>query len=70
MKKSCMENDPAKENLEKELSACDLHQAAGALQSSCTDINHGSTAIKILSITFGRTDLYIDLFSAQYKKLC
>lgn len=70
MKKSCMENDPAKENLGKELSACDLHQAAGALQSSCTDINHGSTAIKILSITFGLTDLYIDLFSAQYKKLC
>lgn len=65
-----MENDPAKENLGKELSACDLHQAAGALQSSCTDINHGSTAIKILSITFGLTDLYIDLFSAQYKKLC
>lgn len=67
MKKSCMENDPAKENLGREPSACDLHQAAGALQSSCTDINHRSTAIKILSITSGLTDLYIDLFFVIYK---
>lgn len=57
-----MENDPAKENLGKELSACDLHQAAGALQSGCTDINHRSAAIKILLITIGLTDLYLDLF--------
>lgn len=51
----------------KELSACDLHQAAGALQSSYTDINHWSTAIKILLITIGLTDLYLDLFSVICK---
>ena len=43
----------------KELSACDLHQAARALQSSCTDINHRSAAINILLITIGLTDLYL-----------
>lgn len=51
--KGLLENDPAKENLEKELSACDLHQAAGVLQSSYTGINHKSSAIKILLITIG-----------------
>lgn len=62
-----MENDPAKENLGKKPSACDLHQAAGALQSSCKDINHRSTAIKNLLITIGLTDLYLDLFSVICK---
>lgn len=47
----------------KELSACDLHQAAGALQSSCTDINHRSAAINILLITIGLTDLYLVLLT-------
>lgn len=67
MKKGCMENDPAKENLGKELSACDLHQAVGALQSSGTDINHRSTAINILLITIGLTNLYLDPFSVICK---
>ncbi len=29
-----MENDPAKKNLRKEPSTCDLHEAAGALQQA------------------------------------
>lgn len=37
------------------------------LRSSYTDINHRSTAIKILLITIGLTDLYIDLFSVICK---
>lgn len=45
------------------MSACDLHQALRTLQSSCTDINHESTAIKILLITIGLTELYLDQFS-------
>ena len=65
--KGLLENDPAKENLEKKQSACDLHQAAAALQSSCTDVNHKSTAIKVLLIAIGLTDLYLDMFSVICK---
>lgn len=47
----------------KELSACDPRQAATALQSVYTNIKYRSSAIKILLITIGLTDLYLDLFS-------
>lgn len=58
-----MENDPAKEKFGgKELSACDLHQAALPLQLSCADLNHRSPAIKVILITIGLTDLYLDHF--------
>lgn len=63
-----MENGPAKKNLGKELSACDLHQAVGASQSTCADINHGSTSVNILSITIGVTDINIVLFSVIWKE--
>lgn len=63
MKNSCTENDPAKENLGKEPSACDLHPAAGALHFSCSDINRRSAAIKAPTITTGLPELYLDQFS-------
>lgn len=68
MKMSCMEKGPAKENFGKELTAFELHQTAGASQSSCTDVNHGSTAINILSLAIGLTDLNIVLFSVIWKE--
>lgn len=71
MKNSCTENDPAKENLGKEPSACDLHPAAGALHFNCSDMNRRSTAIKAPTITTGLPELYLDqgffLNGMQYK---
>lgn len=64
-----MENDPAKEKfVGKKLSACDLHQAALPLQLSCADLNHRSTAIKVILITIGLTDLYLDHFLGRGNK--
>lgn len=51
-----------KKSLRGKLSACDLHQAALPLRLGCADPNHRSTAIKVILITVGLTDLYLDHF--------